>query len=171
VDAGAITVSYDPTLRDVLHAARVAEGTMWKRTSRIVAAALVLFAVWCAYCELWGWAALFAGIAVGEWFNLLPLSVLVAWLEFRRNPKWRQRYHLTLSPDHLAFRTETIESKLRWENYTAFSETPHAFVLSYGLGSPTVIPKAAFKDDAERDAARRLLTDVVTNRRPASPRT
>jgi hypothetical protein len=42
-----------------------------------------------------------------------------------------------------------------------FFETPRAFVLSYGRGVPTVIPKAAFVDDAGVQAARALLAEVV----------
>ena len=43
----------------------------------------------------------------------------------------------------------------------ALFETPRAFVLSYGRGVPTVIPKAAFVDDAGVQAARGLLAEVV----------
>ena len=78
-------------------------------------------------------------------------------------PEVPGRYHLTLSPEHLRFRTASIESTLEWDHYVGFWETPRAFVLSYGGGLPTVIPKAAFADDAEREAARELLRRVVPN--------
>jgi hypothetical protein len=159
-----IAVSYRPTLGDVLHAARVAEGETWRTSSRVVAVLLGVCAVAFAYFGLNGWALLWLTLGIAEWFNLLPSWVLVAYVEFRRNPKYRQEYHLSLCPEHLWFRTETIDSKLKWEHYTRFWETKRAFVLSCGTGVPTFIPKAAFADDAERKAARALLTDVITQR-------
>lgn len=159
-DKRQISVSYYPTLGDVLHAARVAEGETWKTASRMAAVLLAACAVGFFYWGSPGWAMLWLALAVAELFNLLPLSVLTAWVEFKRNPKYRQEYHLTLSADHLAFRAATVESTLQWKHYTRFWETNRAFVLAYGAGVPTVIPKAAFADDAEREAARALLTEV-----------
>jgi hypothetical protein len=142
----------------------VAEGETWKTASRVAAILLGICAAGFFYLGLRGWAIVWLALGVAELFNLLPLSVLVAWVEFRRNPKYRQEYHLTLAPEHLAFRTATVESTLKWEHYTRFWETSRAFVLAYGRGVPTVIPKAAFADDADREAARALLTNVVTGR-------
>jgi hypothetical protein len=159
-----ISVSYQPSLRDVLHAARVAEGATWKTPSRVAAVFLLAFSVVFFYWRIPGWGILFLALALAELFNLLPMSALAAWLEFKRNPKYREQFHLTLTPEHLAFRTTTLESTIKWEFYTRFWETNRAFVLAYGRGVPTVIPKAAFVADADRQAARELLTEVVTKR-------
>jgi hypothetical protein len=152
-----VSVSYRPALRDVLHAARFAEGENWKSASRVAAFLLVC----CSLAFLWwgfpGWAALWFTLAVVEFFNLLPLSVLVAYMEFRRNPKYRQEYHPTLSPETLAFQTDTISTVLKWSHYTRFWETERAFVLASGQGVPTVIPKAAFATEAEHEDVRTIL--------------
>lgn len=159
-----IEVSYRPQLKDVLHAARVAEGETWKTASRVTAAILCLCGVWFVFWGFPRWAVLWFGLAVAEWFNLLPLSVLVAYLEFKRNPKYRQQYDLILSPEGLSFRTDTVSSELKWEHYSRFGETKTAFVLSYGPGVPTVIPKAAFVEQTDCEAARTLLKEVVGRR-------
>jgi hypothetical protein len=161
---GEIAVSYKPTLGDVLHAARVAEGESWRTSSRVVSVLLGLCGVAFVYLGFGWWAVLWLALGAAEWFNLLPSWVLVAYVEFKRNPKYRQEYHLSLSREQLSFRTATIDSKLKWEHYTRFWETHRAFVLSSGTGLPTFIPKAAFAGDAERDAARELLTSVITRR-------
>jgi YcxB-like protein len=107
------------------------------------------------------WAVPWLVLAAVEWFDLLPLSVLIAYIEYKRNPKYREQYDLGLSPDGLSFRTSTVSSVLKWSLYSSFWETNRAFVLSYGRGIPTVIPKAAFATPADLDAARTILQAAV----------
>jgi hypothetical protein len=159
-----INVSYRPTLGDVLHAARLGEGEMWKTASRLAAGVLFACAAGFFYVRMPVWGTIWLALGLAELFNLLPMSVPVAYLEYRRNPKYRQEYHLTLTPEHLAFRTETIDSTLRWEHYSRFWETKRAFVLAYGAGIPTIIPKAAFASQADLDAARAVLADAIARR-------
>ncbi len=156
-----IRVSYSPQLGDVLRAARIAEGLMWKNLSRVVAIILALPGGWFVYWGYHGWATVWFALAAAEWFNLLPLSVLVACIQFKRNPKYRQRYTLVLSPEAMLFLTDTIRSELKWAHFTRFVETKQTFVLLSGAGLPTVIPKAAFSDDADRNRTRTLLETVV----------
>lgn len=156
-----IQVSYQPQLADALHAARVCEGETWKTGSRIVA---VLLGSLCGVFLYWGFpivAALWGLLALVEWFNLLPLSTLVAYIEFKRNPEYRDRYDLTLSPEGLRFQTNNIASTLKWNLYARYWETEKAFVLSYGRGVPTVIPKAAFSSPADLEAVKALLSEVI----------
>ena len=161
-----IAVSYRPTLSDILHAARVAEGEAWRTSSRVVAALLCIVAGATFYSGFPWWAVLFLTLAVVEWFNLLPFAPVVAYLEFKRNPKYRQQYNLTLSPDGLSFTTDTVSSVLKWSHYTRFWETERAFVLSYGVGVPTVIPKAAFASNIDLNDARTLLAGTVGGSSP-----
>jgi|GEM_PF-687796 len=150
-------VSYQPTLRDVLLGAREAEGNAWKTSSRIVAALMALGGVWLAYWHSLGWAALFFAIAIGEWFNLLPLWPVAAYFEFKRNPKYRQQYSLGLSDEGIHFRTEAIDSKLKWSVYNGFKETNEAFILFQVTGLPSVIPKRALTTPEETAAIKALL--------------
>ena len=102
-----IDISYRPTLQDVLHAARLAEGETWKTSSRVAAILLATAAAWLFYWGMRAWAILFMSLGVAEWFNLLPLSLVAAYVEYRRNPKYRQEYHLTLSEEHLRCKRST----------------------------------------------------------------
>lgn len=159
-----IRVSYSQQLRDVLHAARIAEGLMWKNASRLVAVVLTVFGGWFVYWGYYGWATMWFALGVAEWFNLLPLSVLAAYIQFKRSPKYRQRYTLVLSPEAMLFLTDTSRSKIKWAHFTRFVETKETFVLLSGVGLPTFIPKGAFSDDADRNATRTLLESVVGSR-------
>jgi hypothetical protein len=156
-----LSVSYRPVLRDILHAARIAEGENWWTASRVATGLLSLFGAALFYLGFRWWSALWFGLAIAEYFNLLPMSVLVAYIEFKRNPKYRQEYHLTLSPETLSFRTETISTVLKWSHYKRFWETERAFVLASGEGVPAVIPKAAFATEAECNRARAILQDAI----------
>jgi hypothetical protein len=157
-----ISVSYRPSLADVLHAARVAEGENWKTPNRVAAILLFIGSGVMLYLGFVVWAVIFLILTAVELFNLLPLSVVVAWIEFRRNPKYCNEYHLTLAPEHMRFQTGTVDSTLRWELYSQFWETKRAFILAYGPGIPAVIPKQAFADDREREVVRSLLKRVIT---------
>ncbi|MCM2258396.1 MAG: YcxB family protein [Vicinamibacteria bacterium] len=156
-----ITLTYQPLLSDVLHSARLAEGALWRTSSRVVAALLAVAAVLMWYWGAPGWALGFFLLSIAEWFNLLPLAVAVAWLEFHRNPKYKQQYSITLRPQGLLFVTEAVRSEIGWNFYRRFWESDRAFVLSYGQGLPTVIPKSAIKGDADLGTVRALLAEHV----------
>ncbi len=156
-----IEVTYQPKLADLLYAARVVEGETWKRSSRIAAILLALLGGLSVY---WGeplWAVGLCGVAVAEWFNLLPLSVIAIYFQQRGNQKFREHYTLRLSPEELFFESRSIKTSLKWDIYTRFWETDRAFILSMGSGAPSVIPKAAFSTAADLDAARDLLGSVI----------
>ncbi len=157
----AITVTYKPVLADTLHAARVADGELWKTSSRVVATVLVITAGLMWHWGSTGWAVGFLAFGLAEWFNLLPVAVAVAWVEFHRNPKYRQQYTITMGPDGLLFSTATVRAEIAWSFYRHFWETDRAFVLSYGSGLPSVIPKSAFKSDEELALVRALLGSQV----------
>jgi hypothetical protein len=160
----AIRISYQPRLADVLHGARLAEGEAWKTMSRVAAILLVLLGGVFVYWGFPGWAGVWFAVAIAEWFNLLPLSVVVAYFEFRRNPKYRQRYELTLSPEALYVTTDTVSSIIKWDHFSHLWDTSKAFVLCSGVGIPAVIPKAAFTNAVDLEAARTLLVMAVKER-------
>ncbi len=156
-----IRVSFQPQLREVLHAARLYEGAIFKTWDRLAA---LLFASLSGLYLVRGSpivAAVWGTLALVEWFNVLPFSVLAAYIQFKKNPTYRQFYDLTLSPDGLRVQTKGITSMIEWNLYSRYWETDRAFVLSYGFGLPTVIPKSAFASAADLEATRALLSDVI----------
>jgi len=78
-------------------------------------------------------------------FGVLPRQL------FRREPKYRDEYDLTFSPDEIHFRTQHINSHLQWSMYSRALIDSHSFILYYGVGSFTVIPKRVF-ESAEQKA-------------------
>ena len=158
-----MTITYRPTQSDLVHAARVWEGQHWKVARYVVAGLLIACGVYILVVGQW-WGGAFILVGLFEAFNLLPAAVVRAILEFRANPKFREEYHLSLSPEGLHFQTATIDSTLKWTHYSHFFETRKAFILVYGTRMYTVIPKRALDGDGQLSELRGLLTGVIGDR-------
>jgi hypothetical protein len=161
-----MTITYRPTQADLIHAARAWEGRHW-RVARSYVVSAALFACGSVVLILgarrW-WGGVFVLIALLEAFNLLPAAVLRAMIEFRTNPKFREEFELTLTPESLHFRTPMIDSTLRWTLYSPFFETGKALILVYGTRMYTVIPKRTLRNDAQLRELRELLSRAITAR-------
>jgi YcxB-like protein len=99
-------------------------------------------------------SAVFALILVAAFAIIPPLL-------FRRQPKFRDEYSLTFSPDGIHFRTAHIDSQLQWSIYSRALVDATSYVLYYGLGSFTVIPKRVFQSAEQQEAFEQLLAQKV----------
>jgi hypothetical protein len=100
-------------------------------------------------------SALFALMLVAA-FTVIPLFI------FRREPKFRDEYSLTFSPEGIHFRTASIDSQLQWRLYTRALVDAHSYVLYYGSTQFTVIPKRIFSNAKQQQDFDRLLTEHVS---------
>jgi len=156
-----ITIVFRPELGDLVHAARSWEANESKTANRAIGMALLLCGGFLLYTTSYVWGMLFLLVGTLELFNLLPASVIRAVIEYRSNPKFREEYQLTLTDDHLRFRTATIDSALKWTHYSHYFETPKAFMLVYGKRMYTVIPKRALANAEQVEQLRSLLGRVL----------
>jgi len=92
---------------------------------------------------------------------LVAACGIIPRLVFRREPKFRDEYSLTFSPDGIHFRTAHINSELEWSMYTRALVGPHSFVLYYGTHSFTVIPKRVFETSEQLAAFEHLVSDKI----------
>jgi len=104
-------------------------------------------------------------LAMSGLFALVLVSAfaVIPRMGFRREPKFRDDYTLTFSPQGIHFRTAHIDSDLQWSLYTCALVDAHSFVLYYGSQQFTVIPKRVFQDDAQREAFETLLAQKISN--------
>jgi hypothetical protein len=102
------------------------------------------------------WSLLAGAGAVLLVLLALVLGVLPR-VRYRGEPKLRDEYHLRFSPSDIAFRTAQIDSRLQWSLYSRALETDGAYLLLYGKGGVSVIPKRAFQTEAEQTRFRELL--------------
>ena len=100
-------------------------------------------------------AVVFALLLVAAFTVIPPLA-------FRREPKFRDDYSLTFSPEGIRFRTAHIDSQLQWSMYSRALVDAHSYVLYYGARQFTVIPKRVFQSAEQQQAFEQLLTQRVS---------
>lgn len=103
-------------------------------------------------------------IVVAAAFALLLVAAftVIPRLAFRREPKFRDDYSLTFSPEGIHFRTEHIDSQLEWSLYSRAMIDAHSYVLYYGARQFTVIPKRVFQSPEQQEAFETLLTQQIS---------
>ncbi len=89
-------------------------------------------------------------------FTIIPLLI------FRREPKFRDDYSLTFSPEGIHFRTVHINSQLQWSMYSWALIDAHSYILYYGSRQFTVIPKRVFQSVEQQQEFEQLLTQRVS---------
>jgi hypothetical protein len=101
-------------------------------------------------------------IAVASALMLIAAFTVIPPLAFRREPKFRDDYSLTFSPEGIHFRTAHIDSQLQWSMYSRALIDAHSYVLYYGSRQFTVIPKRVFQSVEQQQAFEQLLTQHVS---------
>ena len=92
---------------------------------------------------------------------LIAAFAIIPHFYFRREPKFRDEYSLTFSPQGIHFRTAHIDSDLQWSMYSRALVDAHSFVLYYGSYSFSVIPNRVFQTVEQREVFERLLAQNV----------
>jgi hypothetical protein len=105
-----------------------------------------------------------ACVTVAVVFALIVIAVftVIPPLVFRREPKFRDEYSLTFSPEGIHFRTAHIDSQLQWSLYSRVLIDAHSYVLYYGSRQFTVIPKRVFQSKEQQQSFEQLLTQHVS---------
>lgn len=101
-------------------------------------------------------------IAVVFSLMLVAAFTIIPSLAFRREPKFRDDYSLTFSPEGIHFRTAHIDSQLQWSMYSRALIDAHSYVLYYSSRQFTVIPKRVFQSVEQQQAFEQLLTQHVS---------
>jgi hypothetical protein len=162
-ESAPISISFINELKDHLEAQRVlySKGVLAK-LDKVVALLLFGFGVYCvAFVGLRWWTIIWFPLAVAEWFDLLSLTRWRTKIDFQRNPKFREEYHLTFSRENIHFKTASLDSTLQWTHYERVIESPDLFLLMYGKGIYTLIPKRCFNSREEIDAFRALVNQTI----------
>jgi hypothetical protein len=154
----AVTLDFQPDADDHVAAARLYDRKSgWATADRVVAIVLLLVGTLATIAAgaRW-WTLVWFPLALLEWFHVLNVIPFATRFWFRRNPQFREAYHLEFDDTGIRFRTRAIESKLEWSMYQRVLEDPRVWALVYGPRLYTVLPKRAFTPDSER-AFRALL--------------
>ena len=93
---------------------------------------------------------------------LVAAFAVIPTIAFRRQPKVRDDYSLSFSPQGIHFQTAHVDSDLKWSMYTSALVDAHSFILYYGSQQFTVIPKRVFQDVSQRQTFEKLLVQNVS---------
>ncbi len=100
-------------------------------------------------------------VSIGFALVLIAAFTVIPRLVFRSEPKFRDDYSLTFSPDGIHFRTANIDSQLKWSLYSRALIDAHSYVLYYGWRQFTLIPKRIFQSVEQQQAFELLLIKNV----------
>jgi hypothetical protein len=101
-------------------------------------------------------------IAITFGLMLVAAFTVIPTLAFRREPKFRDDYSLTFSPEGIHFRTAYIDSQLQWSIYSRALIDAHSYILYYNSRQFTVLPKRVFQNVEQQQAFEQLLTHHVS---------
>jgi hypothetical protein len=102
------------------------------------------------------------GISAVFALMLIAAFTVIPYVVFRRDPKYRDDYSLTFSPEGIHFRTAHIDSQLQWSIYSRVLVDAHSFVLYWGSSYFTVIPKRVFQSVEQQELFEKLLAQNVS---------
>jgi hypothetical protein len=158
-----ISISFINQLKDHLEAQQILyRHGSWAKLDKVVAVLLFGFGIYCIVSVgFFWWTIIWLPLAVAEWCNLLSLSRWRTKIEFQRNPKFREEYQLTFSDENIHFVTPSIDSTLQWTHYERVIESPDLFLLMYGKGLYTLIPKRCFNSNEKINAFRTLVNQAI----------
>lgn len=163
MSANAVRISFDNIVAEYIAADRLYyKSTAFAKIDKFVSVILVLAG--CLLLISFGlkwWAFVPFVLAVLEWFYLLSPRPLVRRYWFKQNPKFLETYNLTFDDAGVHFLTNSINSQIKWDHYASVLENDHLFLLFYGKGMYTLIPKRAFKNADEIIKFRSLIDQHI----------
>src|SRR5262249_20480006 len=92
---------------------------------------------------------------------LVAAFLVIPPLAFRYEPKFRDEYSLTFSPEGIRFQAAHIESHLEWSFYTRVLVDAYSYLLYWGSRTFTVIPKRVFQSTEQQLAFEELLAEHI----------
>lgn len=88
---------------------------------------------------------------------VVALFLILPRQRFRSDPRFRDEFFMEFTDEAIRFQTTQIDSKLSWNLYTGVIENERFYVLLYGKGMISVIPKRAFTTRIQETAFREML--------------
>lgn len=104
---------------------------------------------------------LFVGASAFFGLILVAAFLVVPPLAFRHQPKFRDEYSLTFSPEGVHFQTAHIDSHLEWSIYSSVRVDAYSYLLYWGTRTFTTIPKRVFQNTQQQGAFEQLLEERV----------
>lgn len=128
-----------------------------KKRDMIIAVLVIIFStIWLILSkEILSGVCLLCGVLFV--FLLCNLYYWVPGRNFSQNSKFREEYNLTFSNEDIQFKTDSINSDLKWSTYVDSIESEEFFYLIQAKQVFTVIPKRAFRNVEAENGFREMV--------------
>ncbi len=136
--------------------------TMTLKLDLAVAAITALVAVYWIKTHGLSWLSMAALCATVLLLLVVICALFIVPIQlYRGSEKLKQQYELVFSEEGIQFKTEDIDSHLKWELYKRWIENQEFFIMYHGKNEFSVIPKRVFRDEAELNGFRELIRRKV----------
>ncbi len=115
---------------------------------------------WRSQSSHW-FGVLFVGASATFGLILVAAFLVIPPLVFRHQPKFRDEYSLTFSPEGIHFQTAHIDSHLEWSIYSRVLVDVNSYVLYWGSRTFTIIPKRVFQNTEQQGTFEQLLAERI----------
>jgi len=159
-----VTLNYQLTLDDWLEAARSLRegGKRW--TFRVF---MLLYSCFTAFFFFTTRDAgmrniCAAGLAFSAFFAFCDLFLIrFVWRNaLKNNPDTTQPVTVEVNGDELHFQRQNTDTRVSWEKYTRFRETPNLFVLHWSPKVFQLVPKRAFANETDLEQFRAWASGI-----------
>jgi hypothetical protein len=131
----------------------------WDLVATVVLVSIGAYLCWSQGPDWLGIGSLVIGVTFA--LMLIAAFIVIPPLAFRREPKFRDDYTVTFSPEGIHFRTAHIDSQLQWSLYSRAFVDAHSYILYYGNHQFTVIPKRVLQNVEQQQAFEQLLSQHI----------
>jgi len=155
-----VVVKFVNTEREYGEATRL----YFSRTKRIkidtiIGIAVLLYGIWLWMIEGYSLASVFfIGVGVLGFSIRYLSSYILPQIRFKQEPKFKDEYTLIFGDEGLEFKTEHLNSKLDWTYYYKALESNNLYLLMYGKGLFTIVPKRAFNNKEQESEFRNMIS-------------
>ena len=134
--------------------------TIHKYDIALVAVFLLLSIVYMLFSSLSVFSILITGLIIVVTALGSYLYILMPILKFKQTAKYHEEYTLVFSKETIKFKTQSVESEMKWDIYSALGESHDFYYLIQAPRIYTLIPKRVFKDLNEKQ----LFEEIAQSR-------
>ena len=140
----------------------ISSKTIHKYDIALVAVFLLLSIVYMLFSSLSVFSILITGLIIVVTALGSYLYILMPILKFKQTAKYHEEYTLVFSKESIKFKTQSIESEMKWDIYSALWDSHDFYYLIQAPRIYTLIPKRVFKDQNEKQIFEEIAQSRVT---------
>lgn len=138
----------------------ISSKTIHKYDIALVAVFLLLSVVYMLFSSFSVFSILIFGLIIVVTALGSYLYILMPILKFKQTAKYHEEYTLVFSKENIKFKTQSIDSEVKWDIYSALWESHDFYYLIQAPRLYTLIPKRVFKDLNEKQ----LFEEIAQSR-------